>query len=204
MNSKSVSIFWCGLILLPSLAFASNCARVTFPSEFTMRQVNQSLGVDFQLLEKESPFTDHEALLASVIERLPHWKKTFEIQEEDGETIATAETSRLGQSWVEIKDCEGRVLGSLRRNFGQSAEATIGMFSILDPSGAEVLKPELKGRFPAVIDFIDEKGVTAARVSATAGNLPGSEWKIRIYERDKVEPLLLILAPTLITSRSFL
>lgn len=171
------------------------CPVFTVPPKFTIKQVSALIGMDFEI-------SDSEGKLGSLIQRTWRLKPTFEIQNAEGQKIATAKERFFKLSTaIDVYDCNGDYVGSLKKTIMTSLVQTISdnkvitKYAVYNDKGDEVAESKKTEVVTAGFNLVDREGRIVAQIDRNLVQTFGDSWEFSMGDVRNVDPILLLAVP---------
>lgn len=187
--------------LLAVLAFSSThalarCGSLNLSGEITMEEKGARNGRDFKLkIGKEK--------IGEIFMRNPEGKFQFEIRDAQKGIVVRAKEEDSGNDLrISVKDCENRLLGTIRGKGWRNTFNLNKVYQIFDAVGREQGSAKKNEFLSTQYDVKDYTGNVAMVFNRPAVDLFKDSWKLNITSQS-VNPLVAILLPVHRTSEAY-
>ncbi|MFP5386489.1 MAG: hypothetical protein ACLGHN_10450 [Bacteriovoracia bacterium] len=179
-----------------SLSFTAlaSCPDFDVPSNFKAKEALISIGTDVILFENKTRIGD-------IQERTLRLTPTFDLYNIDGKKVAQARQKILSLgSTIEVKDCEGKLIGTVRENIFKSFFSTYSNYDVLDASGKIIATSEKVELLATQLIVKSKKGELLMTIKRPMINVLTDTWTVNIVKKDAIDPRIMTMMPAFKTS----
>ncbi|MGZ3688843.1 MAG: hypothetical protein ACXWP5_00810 [Bdellovibrionota bacterium] len=184
-----------GLVLLASSSPTwADCPAQDLPGSFEAKEKLISIGTDLLLTSGSKNF-------GRVVERTLHLARSFEFQNSANQVVAKARSRffTLG-AIVDIDDCAGNRIGTLKEDIWKSFFSVMTTYSILDSKGAEIGRSDKVELFSTDITLKDSMGAPIARIHRPALKILTDKWSVEILKQGAIDSRMIPFIPAFKTA----
>lgn len=170
-----------------STALADECPEIMQSERYSMSQSFFAIGTDLEVLVSGQHVGQLE-------QRLFETKKTLELLNADGFVVARATKSYFDRdAKIEVVDCAGKSVGSIRFDIFVSDYAFHSSYSIYDHNGAIRAQSKTLDRYSTDIPLYGVDGEAVANLSKFTDQYFTTHWQIT-YDSGLIDKRLLFFA----------
>lgn len=170
------------------------CPEFNPPAKFKAQEELISIGTDVLLSEGK-------VRIGEIEERTLRFTPTFELFNVEGLKIASAHKKFF--SWgttIEVRDCEGNIIGSVKENIFKSFFNFFTSYDILDPAGKTIAVTKKFEFFAPEFIVADLNNEPVMILKRRMFNILIDTWNVEILKKDVVDPRIMTMIPAFKTS----
>lgn len=180
--------------LASTLSAFAVCPEFSVPNEFKAREQLISIGTDMELRADKTRFGDVE-------QRTIRLTPTFDLYNIDGKKVASARQKIF--SWgtsIEVKDCENKLIGSVKENIFSSIWNFYTRYDVLDAKGNIIAASKKMEFFTTNFTIYSNSNEEILKMTRPMMNLFNDVWTVKITKSDAIDARLLSMIPAFKTA----
>lgn len=180
--------------LLSAVSAHAVCPEFNPPAKFKAQEELISIGTDILLSEGKVRFGEIE-------ERSLRITPTFELFNVDGLKVASARKKFF--SWgttIEVKDCEGKLIGTVKENIFKSFFNFYTRYDIFDPAGNVIATTKKTEFFATEFIVTNQSNEPVMVLRRPTFNFLIDTWNVQILKKDVVDIRIMTMIPAFKTS----
>lgn len=180
--------------LASTLSAFAVCPEFSVPNQFKAREQLISIGTDMELSEDKARFGDIE-------QRTIRLTPTFELYNIDGKKVASARQKIF--SWgtsIEVKDCENKLIGSVKENIISSIWNFYTRYDILDAKGNIIAASKKMEFFTTNFTIYSNSNEEILKMTRPGFNIMNDIWTVSISKSDAIDARILTMIPAFKTA----
>lgn len=186
------------LLILIALSAAMSaqavCPEFSVPDQFKAREQLITIGTDVELYANKTR-------LGEVEQRTIRLTPTFDLYNIDGKKVASARQKIF--SWgtsIEVKDCEGKLIGSVKENIFSSIWNFYTRYDILDANEKIIAASKKMEFFTTNFTIFNNSNEEVLKMTRPMINIINDVWTVSISKSGVVDPRILTMIPAFKTA----